>query len=97
MLDIHSRLARLKRPKLLVRAMRFGVDDYRRDAALPRLLHEDALPRHAEALMRLFEIEEDMNTARQVRAGDYSVAEHVEVLIAIAGEARLMQAVTPIR
>lgn len=96
MLDIHSRLARLKRPKLLVRAMRFGVDDYRREAALPRLLHDERLPRHAEALIRLFEIEEEMNAARENRMGDYSAARHVEILIAIAGEARLMQAVTPV-
>ncbi|MEJ6401816.1 DUF6477 family protein [Yoonia sp. 2307UL14-13] len=91
MLDIHSRLAQLKRPKLLVRATRFGVDHYRRETHLPRILFDDDLPRHAEAIVRLFEIEEDMNRARVARAGDYRVADHVEVLIAIAGEARLMQ------
>lgn len=95
MLDIHTRIATLKRPALLARAARFGVDDYRRDAHLRRILQTEDLPRHADAIMRLLDIESDMNTARQDRSGSYSPARHVEVLIAIAGEARLMRATTP--
>jgi len=38
MLDIHSILAKLKRPKLLVRAARYGMDEYRRDVDLLRTL-----------------------------------------------------------
>ena len=44
--------------------------------------------------MQLFDIENEMNTARQEGSGNYSYARHVDVLIAIAGEAKLMQATT---
>ena len=96
MLDIQTRLRTLKRPKLLARATRFGVDEYRRSAHLPRLLGcTDDLPRPADALMQLFDIENEMNTARIARSGSYSPARHVEVLIAIAGEARILQITAP--
>ncbi|MFG5382380.1 MULTISPECIES: DUF6477 family protein [unclassified Yoonia] len=91
MFDIHTRLATLKRPQLLARAARFGVDDYRRNVHLRRLLDCDDLPRHAQALMQLFDIENEMNDARLAKSGNYSPARHVEVLIAIAGEGRLLQ------
>ncbi len=92
MLDINTRLATLTRPTLLARAARFGVDDYRRNTHLARIFQSEDLPRHAEALMRLFEIEAEMEDARQEKSGSYRPARHVELLIAIAGEARLMRA-----
>ena len=52
MLDINTRLANLKRPKLLARAVRFGIDDYRRDVHLKRLLDKDRTPRSADAIMQ---------------------------------------------
>lgn len=94
MLDVQTHVAMLKRPGLLARAARFGVDDYRRDTHLPRLLRTEDLPRHAEAIIRLLDIEAEMNEARTARSGDYSPARHVEALIAISGEARLLQATT---
>ena len=95
MLDVQTRVATLKRPKLLARAARFGVDDYRREAHLPRLLQTDDLPRPADAIMRLLDIEAEINTLREARSGSYAPARHVEVLIAIAGEARVMEATAP--
>lgn len=94
MLDIKTRLATLKRPKLLVRAVRFGIDDYRREVHLKRLLHCDNLPKPAEAIMQLFDLEAETNALREMKSGNYSVARHVEILIALSGEARLMQATT---
>ncbi|MCG3266225.1 DUF6477 family protein [Yoonia sp. I 8.24] len=92
MLDLDTRIAGLKRPTLLARAARFGVDDYRRDVHLHRILGAGHLPRHAEAIMRLLDIEAGFNTQRVARDGDYRIAQHVDVLIAIAGEAQLMRA-----
>ena len=37
MLDIQSRLARLQRPKILINAARFGLDDYTRGTHLSRI------------------------------------------------------------
>ncbi|EBA10991.1 DUF6477 family protein [Roseobacter sp. CCS2] len=95
MLDLHTRIATLQRPTLLARAARFGVDDYRRHVHLRRILHSDALPRHGKAIMQLLDIEAEMNGLRLDDAAHYRPARHVEVLIAILGEAQLMRATAP--
>ena len=53
MQDIHSLLANLHRPRLLMRAARIGAQEYRRTGHLPRILGYGILPRHGDALMRL--------------------------------------------
>jgi len=95
MLDLHTRIATLKRPVLLARAARFGVDDYRRAIHLRRILQTETLPRHGHALVQLLDIEAEMNTLRTGHAASYRPARHVEVLITIMGEAHLMRATAP--
>ena len=95
MLDLMTRLRQLQRPALLARAARFGADEYRRDTSLPRLLRTVALPRPAAALMALLEMEAATEARRVAGKGAYSPARHVEILIAISGEARLLQATAP--
>ncbi len=95
MLDLHTRIATLKRPPLLARAARFGVDEYRRQVHLRRILRSETLPRHGHAIMQLMDIESEMNDLRRDRSANYRPAHHVEVLIAILGEAQLMRATAP--
>ena len=95
MLDLHTRIATLKRPPLLARAARFGVDEYRRQVHLRRILRSETLPRHGHAIMQLMDIESGMNDLRRDRSANYRPAHHVEVLIAILGEAQLMRATAP--
>jgi hypothetical protein len=92
MLDILGVIGQLTRPALLVRTARFGVDDYRRCLHLKRLLRCEALPRSGEALLRLIEVEAVLNEKRIAEQADYSIARHIDVLIAIMGEARLLRA-----
>ncbi|MCC5975741.1 MAG: hypothetical protein JJT81_17060 [Rubellimicrobium sp.] len=92
--DATGLIATLSRPRLLVSAARFGVDDYRRAPHLPRLLETVALPRSGEAILRLLDIEDDLNTRRVAVSADYAVGRHVEVLIALLGEARLLRSAT---
>jgi len=40
MTDFRIILANLRRPRLLIRAARFGLEDYRRDRDLSRLLQD---------------------------------------------------------
>ena len=94
MLDIETRLSQLKRPTLLARAARFGVDDYRREQHLPPLLEVEVPPRPAAALMDLFSREGEMEVWRKENAGHYRPAHHVSLLIAIMGEARVWRATT---
>jgi hypothetical protein len=92
MQDVLSMLNALRRPRLLMRAARIGAEDYRRTAHLPRLLGYGNLPRHGAALMRLVEIEADLNTQRTAEDASYSLLRHIDVLIAIVGEARILRA-----
>lgn len=96
MLDIKTRLNTLKRPRLLVRAVRFGADDYRRDVHLKRLLHCEQLPRPADAVMQLLDLEAEANALREAKSGNYTIARHIEILIALSGEAQLMQDTRPL-
>ena len=92
MLDLATLVHNLKRPGLLVRAARFGLDEYRRDTMLKRLLKTDQLPHTGPALMRLLELERAANDARLEKSAEYSVTRHIQLLTAIMGEARLLEA-----
>jgi hypothetical protein len=89
--DILKTLDSLRRPRLLIRAARIGAAEYRRDAHLRRHFAFGALPRSATALARLFEMEEALNRQRQHDRTRYSAARHVEILIAMMGEARILR------
>lgn len=95
MIDVMSRIRQIERPALLARAARFGADEYRRTVHLPRLLKTAALPRPAAAIMQLLELELAVNARRIAKQGDYSPAHHVDLLIAISAEARLLVATAP--
>ena len=95
MQDILSMIAQLERPRLLVRAARFGVDDYDRAQRLPRLLDRPFAPGTGEAIMLLLELEAELDTARCSKSPDYAVSRHVDVLIALMGEARALRHMRP--
>ena len=91
MLDLLSLISTLNRPRLLVSAARFGVDDYRREAHLPRLLGLPTPTRGGEAILRLLEVEADLDARRRLGTADYPASRHVSVLTALLGEARLLR------
>ncbi len=90
--DLAGLIAALHRPRLLVQAARFGVDDYRRTHRLPRLLGTAVLPGTDPAILALIEIERELNDRRRQPGAPYSPAVHVDVLIALLGEARALRA-----
>ena len=92
MQDILSMLNTLRRPRLMMRAARIGAEDYRRTTHLPRLLGYGVLPGHGQALMRLMEIEADLEDARKSADAGYSLVRHLDVLIAMVAEARVLRA-----
>lgn len=91
MKDVLGLLNDLRRPRLLIRAARIGAQDYRREPSLKRLLGQAPLPRSGAALMRLMEIEGELDDRRRADDAGYSVSRHVEVLTAMMGEARILQ------
>ena len=83
-------LANLRRPRLLIRAARFGLTDYDRPRDLRRLLRRTTTPPPAHALIALLDLEAELDVLRQTGDVTYSPARHIEVLVAIMGEARLL-------
>lgn len=95
MQDIYTRLSTIRRPRLLVAAARHGLLDYSRTRHLKRVLYTGTVPTPGAASMRLMEIESAHNNARLEGCATYSVARHVDVLIALMAEARLLRVRCP--
>ena len=89
MSDFRTILANLRRPRLLMRAARFGLGDYRRDRDLRRLVRCDHSPE--KTVPCLLSEEERMEETRLSGDAGYSVARHIDVLIALMAEAQLLR------
>lgn len=86
------RLAALRRPKLLIRAARFGLESYDRSRDLKRLLRAEETPSPRAAVEHLFEAEALLEGDRTSGQAGYSPARHVDLLIALIAETRLLAA-----
>ena len=90
MTDLRRLLSTLERPRLLIRAARHGIIDYRRDRDLRRLIGTGAPPAPTISVPRLLSEEAHLETIRCAGDAAYSIARHIEVLIALMAEARLL-------
>jgi hypothetical protein len=88
MSDLAAALAALRRPRLLIRAARFGICDYDRRRDLRRLIQAEGSPGAEAALRQLIAEEDAVDGARRAKAADYNPVRHIELLIAIMAEAR---------
>lgn len=89
MTDFATILATLRRPKILIRAARAGVADYRRERDLRRLLRRSA-GAPATAISTLLDEEHRLEATRTSGEATYNLQRHVAVLTAILAEARLL-------
>ncbi|MEL6206957.1 MAG: DUF6477 family protein [Pseudomonadota bacterium] len=80
----------IRRPRLLIRAARHGMEDYNRNRDLKRILRGTALPGPSAALPQLMDLEAVQEQTRQRGDAGYSIASHLEILIALMAEARLL-------
>lgn len=90
MKDLSTMLADLRRPSLLIRAARAGQPQYNRKAHLRRVLGVHDTIRTAEAVMRLMEIEAELDADRRTGAAHYSAVRHVDVMVALMAEGQLL-------
>ncbi len=90
MTDYQSLVSALRRPRLLIRAARAGADEYQRDRDLGRLLSGGATPGPIDAVRSLLAAEASLEARRKAGDATYSVPRHVEVLIALMSEVRLL-------
>lgn len=90
MAEFLQNLADMQRPRLLIRAARHGLSDYDRRRDLKRITRAEGPTAPEAALRRLIDIEADLETSRRAGLATYSIARHVDTLIALMAEARLM-------
>ncbi|MBO9445249.1 DUF6477 family protein [Ruegeria sp. R14_0] len=92
MQDLMTMITTLRRPRLLARAAKHGAQDYDRDRHLQRILGYGSLPGTGAALVRLMEMEREVNAQRLAEDAAYSLVRHLDLLIALLGEAQLLKA-----
>jgi len=90
--DILTQISRLNRPTLLVRTARHGIDGYNRIIHLRRLLKTEVLPSPGKAIIKLMEIETGIEELRKTKRAEYSVAQHIELIVALMCEAKILKA-----
>lgn len=90
MSEMMTLLNNLRRPSLLMRAARYGVHEYNRNRDLKRLMGTSKAPSPTRAITTLIEEEAKIEDVRKAGDASYSVSKHVEILIALMAEARLM-------
>lgn len=91
MIDPQTLMSSLRRPRLLVRAARLGLRDYNRRRSLQRLLPGEATPGPGLAFYTLAERESTVDQSRRDGDAAYSVARHIELLVALIDEAKLAE------
>lgn len=89
MSDFCMVLANLRRPRLLMHAVRFGLGDYCRDRDLRRLVNCGLSP--DKTVPSLMILEADIEASRMAGETAYSAARHIDVLVALLAEARLLR------
>lgn len=96
MTDFSSTLNAMRRPKILIRAARAGLADYRRDRDLGRVLRTPRPAGDRNAIVPL--LAEEARLEEQRLAGDatYSVQRHITVLTALIAEARIGRVAQPV-
>jgi hypothetical protein len=90
MTDINTILAKLRRPRLLIRAARFGLNDYNRTRDLKRVMGGTAGLKASKVIDGLIDKEALFEDKRKKGDATYNVVRHVEVLIALMAEAHLL-------
>jgi hypothetical protein len=90
--DARSLLSDLRRPRMLIRAARLGLADYRRERDLRRLISTGTPDRPDQVVPRLLDEEARLEGDRCDGEVSYSLTRHVEVLIALMAEVQLLPA-----
>jgi hypothetical protein len=89
MTDFRMIFENLRRPRILMQAARLGLAEYRRERDLRRLVTCGSSPE--ETVHTLISEEERMERTRLSGDAAYSISRHIEVLIALLAEARLLR------
>lgn len=86
MTNLFTTISTIRRPRLLMRAARIGLEVYRGDRDLDRILGHKASGE--TAVVELLAREEQLESSRITGDATYSIARHVDILIALMAECR---------
>jgi hypothetical protein len=78
------------RPRILIKTARIGLQWYRRERDLAKLINSANTPSPSRAVERLIETEGTLEEARKSGDVSYNVQRHISVLTALLAEARLL-------
>ncbi|WP_179379642.1 DUF6477 family protein [Jannaschia marina] len=92
MCKITAELDTLRRPQLLVEAANQGTTQYHRRRDLRRMLRVAIPSTPRAALEKLLPIEAALEERRVTTDKNYSLARHVDILVALMAEARAFRA-----
>ncbi len=84
-----QQLHRLKRPKLMIATARTAARRYDRNRDLIGILGH--VPQNGPSIAALLRVEDTHDQARRSRATGYVPSAHLSVLIALMGEAQILQ------
>lgn len=87
---LRAHLAAIRRPGLLLRAACHGLTSYPRERMLRRLIGASEPMAPGAPCARLIAAEDAQEAARRANTPDYCPKTHVELLIALIAEARLL-------
>lgn len=86
MTDLFKTFSSIRRPRMMIRAAKIGLQVYRGDRDLDRILGHKATG--ARAVAELLDHEQNLETRRLTGDATYSIARHVDILIALMAECR---------
>ena len=89
MTDFTLLLRNLNRPRLLVHAARHGLSDYNRSRDLRRISGHSEKTHREPLILSLLEQERQIEETRKDKSATYSIARHIELLVALMAEFRL--------
>jgi len=88
--NIDTLLATLRRPRILVSAARHGLSDYNRKRDLARLTGQSPRRTSTSIIENLISQEEELEEVRRSGDASYRVSQHIELLVALMAECRLI-------
>lgn len=90
--NLYTALSTLRRPRLLIRAAQVGLSHYERARDLKRLTGQLAQNSPETNMEHLLAIEEQIEETRRMREASYRPSQHIELLVALMAEHRLLTA-----
>ncbi len=89
-MQLEDVLSKIIRPKILMNAAKIRLKTYSRNKDLKRLIGCTELPKPRQALARLMQYENKLETARKKGTANYDMNLHIHIMTAVLQELYLL-------